>query len=149
MAIPDSGLQRMKRVVSVLEGGCIHMWGTQKPAVKPIGPAVIWALDTSGQSTFCSGTQAGPAVAAHIVKGLYRARFTADDNNAFSGYLAKEVIARITNAVGVSGAEPGFEKEDIDLAAIQVGICIVVARQCFRNGTQRLLLPFEVGIGSW
>ena len=77
---------------------------------------------------------------ADVIKSFYTAGIAANDDDTFARDLAQEVIARVGNAIGASGADPTFEKEVLDFLTEERGVRIVARRQCFRNGAQGCLL---------
>jgi hypothetical protein len=82
-------------------------------------------------------------MAADVVKGFNRSRFTSDCDDALQRDLAQEIIARVGNAIGTSRAEPAVEKETLDLAVKEFVVRVVAPGQCCRNVAQIPLLRPE------
>lgn len=93
------------------------MWRAEQAAIQPVGPTVVRALNSSGETSFWRRTQARPPVTADVIESFYRGCITANHNNAFARYLAQEIVAGVGNVAGASGADPTFKKETLDLAA--------------------------------
>src|ERR1700722_5574723 len=131
MTVPNIGVKLVERVIPALEDGGIHMWSAQQPAVQPVSPAVIRALNPSAETAFRSRTEARTAMTADVIKSLHAAGIAADHDNAFTADLAQEIIARAWNPIGAARAHPTVEKEIIHLLAEELRVGIVTPRQCF------------------
>jgi hypothetical protein len=142
--IPKVGMKFVERVVGPVKDCRVHMGGAKQAAVQPVSPAVVGALNSSGEITLGGGTQARATVPADVIESFYGAGVTANDDNTLAGNLAQEIIACTGNAVGAACADPTLEKELLDFLTEERGVCIVARRQCFRNGGQTLLLVLGI-----
>ncbi len=76
-------------------------------------------------------------MAANVIESLHRAGVATNDDDTFARDVAKKIIAGVRDVVRPSGADPIFEKEALNLAAKEAGVCVIASRQCFGNRAQK------------
>src|ERR1017187_5735849 len=84
----------------------VHMWSAKQLPVEPIGPAVIAALDPSGEMPLGAGADARATMPAHVEKRPHQVILAASNNQAFPGNLAQKIIARSRDLIGAPRADP-------------------------------------------
>jgi hypothetical protein len=128
MAVPESGEDRVKRVVFGFKPGQIHMRSAEEPAVQTISPAVIRALNAIDPALW-RGTHSSATVTADVVVGPYGSRRVAYNDHALAGDLTQEIISRAGNRGGATRANPAPEKEFFEFAMVQIGIRVEPGRE--------------------
>src|ERR1700680_3666629 len=107
------------------------MRSAKKPAIEPVSPQVIGALNSSAEVAFGLRAHARAAMPAHVIECADRAGCVAHHNEAFTGDLAEEIVAWVRDRIGSTGADPALAEELFHLLAMELGVSVVARRKSF------------------
>src|SRR3954470_4146779 len=100
MAIPNCRLHFVQWIIFAAESATfLHVRCADEPAIKPICPAVVSALDSPGKLSRSIRDQAGAPVAAHVVKRTDRLIIVTVDDDALTGNLTQEIVTGIRDLI--------------------------------------------------
>src|ERR1700686_4098132 len=111
----------------------------EKFSIQPISPAVVRALNAGREFSVLFLADAGPTVPANVVESANPTATLTRNNDAFTCYLAQEIITRVRNLCGTAAAKPHFTEDRFQLSLEHTRIRVVTPRQCFRLGAHGLL----------
>src|SRR5262245_27354934 len=104
-------------------------------AVEPVSPGMILALNAAGELASFVLAQQRTAMTADIVEGSDGAVLVARDDDAGSGKVPDEIVARMRDLLRAPGAQPHVEVDCFHLALEPGGISVVALwqRECLRD----------------
>src|SRR5262249_578820 len=130
MSVPLGRVHLVQRIVLAAEASTLtHVRSAYQLAVQSVSPAVISALNASGEFSFPAGNQARAPVATNVVERLNHVRTVASDDDALARNFSQEVLARTRNLPGSSRAHPRPAVKALKLFTKEFGICVVARGQ--------------------
>src|SRR5438270_8158352 len=135
MPVPNRSLNFIKWIIFPTESAAfIHMRRPDEPAIKPVRPAVVPALDASRKLSLRTRDHARATMPAHVVKSADSLIVIAGNDNALASHLTQEVVARICNLIGAPSAYPGLAVEALHFVAedLRIGVIPRWQRGCER-----------------
>lgn len=127
---------------------------SNQAAVKPVGPAVIATLDSSGEVPFCLRTEPGATMAANVEERAQRVVPIARNNDAFTGDLAQKVVTRLWNPVYTPDAGPVVTVEALEFFGEEIGVRVITGGQgratigALEDGTSYLTVTHRTVVRS-
>ena len=137
VAVPHRHGDRVQRIVGLAEAlDFFHVRRIGQRAIKSVGPCVILALNSPGELTLFILAQQRAAMTADIVERANVCLLVARDDHAGIAELPEEIIARVRDLAGASGAEPHVKVDGLHLTLEPCRISVITLRQrhSFRSG---------------
>src|SRR5205823_10296597 len=110
VTVPEVAMDTIQRILFPPET-LTHMWSADKASLQAVSPAMVRALNSARELAFVRGADAGSAVAAHVVKGVYVSAFVAGHDYAFVSNLSHEEITGRCDLPDATSANPGLAKK--------------------------------------
>ena len=127
---PGGHRHRVERPVGLVE--VLDLVGGRRadePAVEPVRPGVVGALDGAAELPAVLLADPGAAVAADVVVGAIRALAVPQHDDALLAHRLGEPVARVGQPVLAADAEPALGEDVFQLMAEELGRRVVFPRQ--------------------
>ncbi len=142
VTVPNVGLHAVERIVALTKvRHLVHVRRAEEPAVEPIGPRVIRALNAAGECPCRFGAQARAAVPADVVEGVNVPVGRRRHDDAVAVDLSQHVLTGPCDLFHTTGAEPHRSKQGLEFTTEVRPVGVEARRQrarTFRHDVARL-----------